>query len=111
MENIKIIDNFLEKEELMKVEEFIHSKKFHYGHRSGDGSRDRVLNDFFSIQITEELFTKKIKEKIENIVSKKLEVRRLYNHIQTFGLDGCYHTDTEERRVGKECRSRWSPYH
>ena len=20
-------------------------------------------------------------------------------------------TDSEERRVGKECRSRWSPYH
>src|ERR1035437_7274111 len=25
------------------------------------------------------------------------------NHIKTFG--------SEERRVGKECRSRWSPYH
>ena len=22
-----------------------------------------------------------------------------------------YHTRSEERRVGKECRSRWSPYH
>ena len=21
------------------------------------------------------------------------------------------HTRSEERRVGKECRSRWSPYH
>src|SRR3712207_9416006 len=25
------------------------------------------------------------------------------------GLDGC--PRSEERRVGKECRSRWSPYH
>ena len=24
---------------------------------------------------------------------------------------GCYTTRSEERRVGKECRSRWSPYH
>ena len=26
---------------------------------------------------------------------------------------GMYHIDirSEERRVGKECRSRWSPYH
>ena len=25
---------------------------------------------------------------------------------------GCYDADrSEERRVGKECRSRWSPYH
>ena len=23
----------------------------------------------------------------------------------------CTHTRSEERRVGKECRSRWSPYH
>ena len=24
---------------------------------------------------------------------------------------GCLDTRSEERRVGKECRSRWSPYH
>src|SRR3989475_10682228 len=24
---------------------------------------------------------------------------------------GPYHSRSEERRVGKECRSRWSPYH
>src|SRR5258707_8451630 len=23
----------------------------------------------------------------------------------------CFHDRSEERRVGKECRSRWSPYH
>src|SRR2546422_6588466 len=29
------------------------------------------------------------------------------------GIDTAYyaHTRSEERRVGKECRSRWSPYH
>ena len=26
-------------------------------------------------------------------------------------LMGCINTRSEERRVGKECRSRWSPYH
>ena len=25
--------------------------------------------------------------------------------------DSDYHRRSEERRVGKECRSRWSPYH
>ena len=25
--------------------------------------------------------------------------------------DDLKHTRSEERRVGKECRSRWSPYH
>ena len=28
-----------------------------------------------------------------------------------FGLVMLYSTRSEERRVGKECRSRWSPYH
>ena len=27
------------------------------------------------------------------------------------GLDGLHVVRSEERRVGKECRSRWSPYH
>src|SRR2546429_2179774 len=26
-------------------------------------------------------------------------------------LRSCTHPRSEERRVGKECRSRWSPYH
>src|ERR1035438_9747675 len=41
------------------------------------------------------------------------------NHVQTFGAgDGAdpgihlfFVLRSEERRVGKECRSRWSPYH
>ena len=28
-----------------------------------------------------------------------------------FGILGAALTRSEERRVGKECRSRWSPYH
>ena len=27
------------------------------------------------------------------------------------GLHSPFYTRSEERRVGKECRSRWSPYH
>ena len=26
-------------------------------------------------------------------------------------VDGTFNARSEERRVGKECRSRWSPYH
>src|SRR2546430_2995604 len=33
-------------------------------------------------------------------------------HGSTLDVDGLYwHYRSEERRVGKECRSRWSPYH
>ena len=32
------------------------------------------------------------------------------NSVTSLG-DGCFLGRSEERRVGKECRSRWSPYH
>ena len=40
----------------------------------------------------------------------------IFNTITTFDLyatkkDKIIATRSEERRVGKECRSRWSPYH
>ena len=31
--------------------------------------------------------------------------------IERCGATGCVDSRSEERRVGKECRSRWSPYH
>ena len=42
---------------------------------------------------------------IETVVSKMLIEKNLT--IST--AESC--TRSEERRVGKECRSRWSPYH
>ena len=43
----------------------------------------------------------------EDIVSNKKHAKR-YKQI----LDRlCTGNRSEERRVGKECRSRWSPYH
>src|SRR5258708_33095914 len=39
------------------------------------------------------------------------EIRTIFNGFlgrELFGFDG---ERSEERRVGKECRSRWSPYH
>ena len=30
---------------------------------------------------------------------------------EELGMRLCVHPRSEERRVGKECRSRWSPYH
>ena len=31
--------------------------------------------------------------------------------VKIFGGEACKAGRSEERRVGKECRSRWSPYH
>ena len=36
-------------------------------------------------------------------------LQQLYNLADTWVVGKCIRS--EERRVGKECRSRWSPYH
>src|SRR5688572_33448643 len=53
--------------------------------------------------------------------NKKFDERRYDDAIDQYDhairhLQGTFHEDpenerSEERRVGKECRSRWSPYH
>jgi len=45
--------------------------------------------------------------------STGLPVRRLQSRMSAVGVDtgGVDGRRSEERRVGKECRSRWSPYH
>ena len=45
----------------------------------------------------------------------KLILSKTEDYAQMHGIGGKDHnpnsTRSEERRVGKECRSRWSPYH
>jgi len=41
----------------------------------------------------------------------KLQLEREYSHLAWFGSPQGGVDRSEERRVGKECRSRWSPYH
>ena len=42
---------------------------------------------------------------------KELKVP-IVNHLEIGGSNGLmFRNRSEERRVGKECRSRWSPYH
>ena len=40
----------------------------------------------------------------------KNDLLQIYSHQCGFGV-ALYEKRSEERRVGKECRSRWSPYH
>ena len=56
---------------------------------------------------------------IDNIRFSNIENRRMYNNFKS--ADSLLRSEinriyrlwerSEERRVGKECRSRWSPYH
>ena len=56
---------------------------------------------------------------IEAVASQILEIdlareQTIADAAQRFGdgpLDMLVNIRSEERRVGKECRSRWSPYH
>ena len=51
----------------------------------------------------------KISTTLKSLVStKKAKAKNL---IIEAGLSPTYKQRSEERRVGKECRSRWSPYH
>ena len=39
------------------------------------------------------------------------EILKFNLEIEGYEVDTAYSARSEERRVGKECRSRWSPYH
>jgi hypothetical protein len=96
MENIKIIDNFLNESQLEEVLKYIKLYDFKYGHKSGFA--DTKINTFFSHHISDTFFTEIIKEEIEKNFNKKFNIERHYVHIQTFGLDGCYHIDSSNSR-------------
>ena len=57
-----------------------------------------LLNLLITLENTNSLVTIKI-----------LDWHSFFCHMNTFS--GTYIPRSEERRVGKECRSRWSPYH
>ena len=44
------------------------------------------------------------------VLSNENEARQTLAAMKAAGYDGI-ELRSEERRVGKECRSRWSPYH
>ena len=44
------------------------------------------------------------------VIADKQAAEELLYHVNYYRLSGYLHR-SEERRVGKECRSRWSPYH
>ena len=59
----------------------------------------------------------KLKDKNHMIISidaekafDKIQHPFMIKTLQKVGMEGTY-LRSEERRVGKECRSRWSPYH
>ena len=73
----------------------------------------REEKDIKGIQIGKEkvklsLFSNDMIIYIEN---PKDATRNLLELVNEFAKVAGYKSRSEERRVGKECRSRWSPYH
>ena len=58
---------------------------------------------FTNVSLTRELFTH-ISDPLDTLVAG-------VDRIRSGDLDNPINYRSEERRVGKECRSRWSPYH
>ena len=58
---------------------------------------------------TAKAITKKAKPKYREIISELPEFEK--GDRFKMNLVNCAMIRSEERRVGKECRSRWSPYH
>jgi hypothetical protein len=99
--NIYIFDNFLNEHDLDYVKKFVFNSEFEYGHSSI--GRESIATIFFSIPIKNDFFNIYLKEKIEEITNKKFILDRCYMFIQTSGLDGGYHIDTEKQNCYTFC--------
>src|SRR3712207_9439843 len=78
-----------------------HPRHHHHGHR-GRG----VLRDTPEDEVPDDL----LEEYGENAVQSAHKDER-YEGVRRTRSDHDTHPRSEERRAGKECRSRWSPYH
>ena len=45
------------------------------------------------------------------LIARRVRESDVYSEILPWDIDETKIKRSEERRVGKECRSRWSPYH
>ena len=94
MNNIKIIDDFLDNSELNEIIKIINEKTWKYGHSSGN-EYELFNNPFFASYDLGDYITNYIKNKLEIIFNKNFKLDRNYMHIQCYGQDGAYHTDTK----------------
>ena len=68
----------------------------------------QTKNNFLSASV--ENIIKEVLERRNSESSGLVDENRLYNNLLS-SQPLCFNFRSEERRVGKECRSRWSPYH
>ena len=83
------------------------------GYISPEASMTWIFRDgVLETKVTGGTFTisKTLRTKIESVLAKMINYWQQY-FFRDVMEKGALRTRSEERRVGKECRSRWSPYH
>ena len=79
----------------------------------GNMSREELITIILSMQGQLDALNENIEKLIEQV--RLANSYRFGRHTETLkSIDGqlsFFDERSEERRVGKECRSRWSPYH
>jgi Rps23 Pro-64 3,4-dihydroxylase Tpa1-like proline 4-hydroxylase len=95
MEKILVHDNFLNKEELDKCIGIINDNTWKWNHTSDGSRRD---TPFWNMDLCEnQYFSKYLKDIIERHFSKKFILKRVYANAQTYGQDGTYHVDSDNK--------------
>ena len=99
-------------EYVIKIKQDISSLDAGVG-RDGEDD-DSVLQDFIvdedTVSPEDSASNQLLKEQVQEILSSLSDREQKIVRMR-FGLDNGKNHRSEERRVGKECRSRWSPYH
>ena len=75
---------------------------------------DKVVYPNHGVGVIEQISSRTIGAQVEKFYLLKIKASSLkvmvpFHNVGTVGLRKVVRS--EERRVGKECRSRWSPYH
>src|SRR2546429_8627231 len=77
-----------------------------------DRELDEELAAYLEVQVAEKMqrgMTRKDALRAVRLERGSLELTK--EVVRSGGWESFVETRSEERRVGKECRSRWSPYH
>src|SRR5256885_13034925 len=75
-----------------------------------DLDRFKLVNDSLGHQAGDALL-RAVADRLQNTLSREGTLARLGGDDFVLLWNGLKSARSEERRVGKECRSRWSPYH
>src|SRR5256885_741393 len=87
---------------------FFFSSRRRHTRLQGDWSSDVCSSDLIELLATEALVNEGLVPRAD---FDKMKSRAAFNLERAKELEKTLNHRSEERRVGKECRSRWSPYH